>query len=104
VWYFADLDARGLLPRRQGLATQQLANRRLAVAGLVPVRPAVALYRLLLACGTPGEVDRPLAAAALAGLVAWLPVELYGPPPSFSPVIGWRRPSVTNGSATSAAG
>jgi hypothetical protein len=72
VWYFGDLDAKGL-------ATPQLANHRLAAAGLAPVRPAVELYRLLLANGTPAKVDRPLAAAALAGLVAWLPAELRDP-------------------------
>jgi hypothetical protein len=72
VWYFGDLDAKGV-------ATPQLANRRLAAAGLAPVRPAVALYRLLLAHGTPAGVDRPPAAAALAGLVAWLPAELRDP-------------------------
>jgi hypothetical protein len=69
VWYFGDLDTKGL-------ATPQLANHRLAAAGLARVRPAVALYRLLLANGTPAKVDRPPAAAALAGLVAWLPAGL----------------------------
>jgi hypothetical protein len=69
VWYFGDLDAKGL-------ATPQLANRRLADAGLVPVRPAAALYRLLLATGAPAKVKHPPTTAALAGLVAWLPAEL----------------------------
>jgi hypothetical protein len=72
VWYFGDLDAKGL-------ATPHLANRRLAAVGFPPVRPAVALYRLLLTCGRPAPVDHPPAAAALAELVAWLPTELQDP-------------------------
>jgi hypothetical protein len=72
VWYFGDLDAKGL-------ATPQLANQRLAAAGLPPVRPAAVLYRLLLTHGNPGLVDHPPAAAGLADLVAWLPVGLRGP-------------------------
>ena len=33
-------------------------NRRLAAAGLAPVRPAAVLYRLLLTHGTPAQVER----------------------------------------------
>jgi Protein of unknown function C-terminus (DUF2399) len=72
VWYFGDLDVKGL-------AIPQLANQRLAAAGFAPVRPAVALYRLLLTHGIPAPVDQPPAASALAGLVAWLPTELRDP-------------------------
>jgi hypothetical protein len=69
VWYFGDLDAKGL-------ATPQLANQRLASVGQAPVRPAVALYRLLVSHGKLAPVNHPPTAAALAGLVAWLPAEL----------------------------
>jgi hypothetical protein len=72
VWYFGDLDAKGL-------EIPQLANRRLAAVGLAPVRPAVALYRLLLTNGTPAKVNRPPAASGLAALVGWLPAELRDP-------------------------
>ncbi|HEY3036351.1 MAG TPA: hypothetical protein VGJ54_17050, partial [Streptosporangiaceae bacterium] len=51
-------------------------NRRLAAAGLAPVRPAAVLYRLLLTHGTPAQVERPPTAVELAGLVAWLPADL----------------------------
>jgi hypothetical protein len=69
VWYFGDLDAKGL-------ATPQLANQRLAAAGLASVRPAAALYRLLLARARPAAVPHPPAATAVAELVAWLPADL----------------------------
>jgi hypothetical protein len=72
VWYFGDLDAKGL-------RTPQLANQRLAAAGLPPVRPAAVLYRLLVAHGTPAEVEHPPTAATLAGLITWLPADLHDP-------------------------
>jgi hypothetical protein len=69
VWYFGDLDAKGL-------ATPQLASQRLLAAGLAPVRPAVSLYRLLLTYGRPRPARRPPPPAAVPGLVEWLPPDL----------------------------
>lgn len=64
ILYYGDLDA-------DDLSTAQRADRRSASAGMPPVEPATALFRLLLEHGMPSPA-RPLPAERARGLAGWL--------------------------------